>query len=143
MNLIPILAGPRIRSTIARRRLVFGLRMSIGGLGAALAIVTVTRGFVGSIITSAAEQRRIIEHSGALNAITEEIPGTAGPTFDRRHESQQEFQVCVALMSDIQNIVLRDVIVTMRNIDEINGGSSSTIQGVQSSVGTLRRPFAR
>jgi flagellar hook-basal body complex protein FliE len=111
----------------------------LGSFGAAVAVVTITRGLVRSVTRSAARQRRVIDQYKSFHTHSQsKFQNQLDELFDRHDESQQKFQVCLSLMSDTQNTILRDVIVTMRHLEDHNGGFTATIEDVETNIGSLR-----
>jgi uncharacterized membrane protein YhiD involved in acid resistance len=136
MNLFPVLAQA---ATVVDAGMGLTLTSLLCSLGAAVAVVTLTRWFVGFLRRNGEGQSRIIEqYKGSYTESQRKFQEQLDRLSECSEESQHDFQDYIARISDNQNNMLRDVIVSMKNIEEINGGSSATIDGMKTRIGTLR-----
>ena len=111
----------------------------LGSLGTAGAAIAVTRWYVGFLRTKAERERRIIEDfKGCHSDLQREFQDQLDRLFDCHQQSQQAFQTYVALISDTQNTIVRDMIVMINNNEKIIDGSTEKILGIQTSIGALR-----
>jgi hypothetical protein len=136
MNLFPILAQTTTLVDASVGRTLISL---LGLLALAGPAVAFAQWYVGYLSKTGEQQRRIIEdfknsHADLQRIYQEQLDLLS----DRHQETQQNFQAYVALMSDIQTMILRDVIETMKNIEMINNGSMVTNYGMMTSISTVR-----
>jgi hypothetical protein len=136
MNLFPILAQS---ATVVDASVGRSLISLIGLLAAAGTAVAITRWYVGYLSSKGEQQRRIIEEFNDSHAeLQSKFQDQLDRLSDRHQESQQDFQAYVALMGDIQTMILRDVIVTIKNIEKINDGSTVANHGMLTTISTVR-----
>jgi hypothetical protein len=140
MNLLPILAQA---ATSAGAQIGRSLTCLLCLLTAAGAAVTVARLSVGYLISKGERQRRIIENfNNSHSELQRKFQDQLDRLADRHQECQQDFQAYVALMSDIQSMILRDVIETIKNIETINEGSALANRDMMTTI-SIVRPTAR
>jgi phosphoenolpyruvate-protein kinase (PTS system EI component) len=135
MILFPILAQT---ATFADAHLGRSLASLFGLLILAGTAVALARWYFDYLRGKGERQRRIIEDFNISHAeLQKKFQEQLDRLSDRQQESQQDFQAYVAIMSDIQTMILRDVIVTIRNIEKINGGSAVATHGLTTTIRTV------
>ncbi len=136
MNLVPILAQT---ATFLDASMVQSLSFLFGSLAAAGTFVAITRWYVGHLTSRAERERRILEDFNISHAeIQRKFQEQLDRLSDRNLEAQQDFQAYVSLMSDISPMILRDVIVTMKTIEKIGGGSTVTSYGLETTISSVQ-----
>jgi hypothetical protein len=136
MNLYPVLA----QSAIFWEPCV-GLSITslLGSLGAAGAAIAVTRYFLGFLQNRETKQARIVEDFRGFHAESQKkFQDQLDRLSHRQAENQHDFQDQVDRMTESQNIILRDTIGTMKGMENTFEFSSTTIHGVEESIGSLR-----
>ncbi len=112
----------------------------LGSLGAACAVVIVTRYFLGFLKTQRNSQAWIIEnfrrhHAESQQKFQEQVDRLSS----RQIRNQHDFQKHIDRMTESQTVILRDAIVTMNRMELAVEASSKTIRGIQASLGSLNR----
>jgi methyl-accepting chemotaxis protein len=135
MNLLrdPLQASMALEPGLGLSMIV--LLLSLGAAGTA---IVVTRRFLGCLKNMGDEQSKIIEQFKGYHAVSQQqFQDHLDVISDHHEEYQHEFQSQINLFSETQNVILRDMIVTMHNLEKTVDNSSATIDGVQTTIGTL------
>ncbi len=111
----------------------------IGSLGAAGAAVAVTYYFLGFLRNEGQKQDRIFSefrdyHAESQKKFQDQLERLA----DRQEQFQRTFQDQVSRMAEAQNALLRDSILAMKSVEKTLDNSSSTIHGMEKTVGSLQ-----
>jgi hypothetical protein len=111
----------------------------LGSLGAGCTVIAAARWYVGFLKSKGERERWVIENfKGSHTDLQRNFQDQLDRLSDQNMDTQQEFQTYVAVMSDIQNMVLLDVITTMKNIEKINDGSKATVHRLNRTIEILR-----
>ncbi len=111
----------------------------LGSLGAACTVIAAARWCVGFLKSKGERERGVIEKfKGSHTDLQRNFQDQLDRLSDRHQNTQQEFQTYVALMSDIQNMILRDVITTMKIIEKTNDGSKATVHHLNTTLEVLQ-----
>jgi hypothetical protein len=135
MSLFPVLAQTATLADVRMWRSITGV---LCFLTVAVTSVTITRWYVGYLNGKVERQRRIVEEFNNSHAeMQSKFQDQLDRLADCHQESQQDFQAYVALMSDIQTMILRDVIATIKNIEQIKGAATTANSGMMTTVSTV------
>ena len=110
----------------------------LGSLGAACAVVVVTRYFLGFLKNQRTGQAWIIEsvrrnHARSQQKFQEQVDRLS----NRQLRNQHDFQKHVDRMTDSQTTILRDAIATMTRMEITVECSSTTVRGIEKSMSSL------
>ena len=135
MTFHPVLAGAALAFDSGVGLSITGL---LGSLGAACAVVVVTRYFLGFLKNQRNGQAWIIEnfrrnHARSQQKFQEQVDRLSS----RQLRNQQDFQQHVDRMTESQTTILRDAITTMNRMEIAVECSSTTIRGIEKSMSSL------
>ena len=135
MNPLPILAQCETFLAVGGERTVISL---LGSFAAAGTLIAVARWYVG-FLRSKGERHRVVinDLAGSHADLQRNFQEQLDRLSDRHQENQRDFQTYVALMSDIQNTLLRDVIVTIKRVETTNPGLSVADQDMRAAISAL------
>ncbi len=112
----------------------------VSSLSAAGAAVVVTYYFLGFLKERGEDQKQIMGqfrgyHAESQRKFQDQIDRLA----DRQSEAFDQFRAQVGRVTETQNAMLKDAITTMKSIEKTLDVSSTTIQGIETTVGSLQR----
>lgn len=137
MNVVSVLAQG---IDMLDRSIGLQLTTMLGSLGAAGAAVFVTHSFIAFLKNKENAHTRIISefqdsYADSQKKFQDQLEGWS----NRQQANQHDFQLQISRMSDAQNEILRDAIVTMiRSENTIDGSPTTT--GIERTIGSLDLP---
>ena len=114
----------------------------IGSLGAAGAAVAVTYYFLGFLRNEGEKQDRIFSefrdyHAESQKKFQDQLDRLA----DRQEQFQRGFQDQMSRMTESQSSLLRDSIMAMKAVEKTMDASTTTVRGIEKSIGALQVSF--
>jgi hypothetical protein len=111
----------------------------IGSFGAAGAAVAVTYYFLGFLKDQAGKQDRLFQefrdyHAESQRKFQEQLDRLA----ERQVQSQQAFQDQIGRITDAQNLLLRDAIVTTKSVEKTVDASTEAIRDIEKTIASLQ-----